>query len=61
MIKKMLESAEAEEKADEWLDKLPCHLYTFYHTIKLKRKKTGKDILQPGRILERHLCNKKIS
>ena len=32
-IKKMLESSEAEEKVEEWLDELPCHLYTFYHTV----------------------------
>ena len=30
---KRLKSAEAEEKVDEWLDELPCHLYTFYHTV----------------------------
>ena len=28
-IKKILEGADAEEKVDEWLDELPCHLYTF--------------------------------
>ena len=32
-IKKILEGADAEEKVDEWLDELSCHLYTFYHTV----------------------------
>ena len=31
--KKILEGTDAEEKADEWLDELPCNLYTFYHTV----------------------------
>ena len=31
-IQKMLEDAPTEEKI-EWLDKLPCHLYIFYHTV----------------------------
>ena len=32
-IKKMLESSEAKVKVEELLDELPCHLYTFYHTV----------------------------
>ena len=29
----VLEGAEAEEKAEECLDELPCHLDTFYNTV----------------------------
>jgi len=32
-IKKMLEGTDVKEKVDEWLDELPCHLYTFYNTV----------------------------
>ena len=32
-IKKLLEGADAEEKAEEWLDELPCHLNVFYNTV----------------------------
>ena len=32
-IKTILEGADLEEKVDEWLIELPCHLYIFYSTI----------------------------
>ena len=28
-IKIILEGTDVKEKVDEWLDELPCHLYTF--------------------------------
>ena len=32
-IKIILEGTDVKEKIDEWLDEIPCHLYTFYHTV----------------------------
>jgi len=32
-IKEILEVAPTEEKIEEWLDELPCHLYIFYNTV----------------------------
>ena len=32
-IKKTLEGADAEEKVEDWLNELPCHLHIFYNTL----------------------------
>ena len=32
-IKKILEGVDLEEKVDEWLIELPCHLHIFYNTV----------------------------
>ena len=32
-IKEILEVGPTEEKIEEWLDELPCHLYIFYNTV----------------------------
>jgi len=32
-IKKILEGAPTEEKIEEWLNEIPCHLYIFYNTV----------------------------
>ena len=47
-IKKILEGADLEEKVEEWLNELPCHLYVFYHTvISILWRVNCEDILQP--------------